>query len=437
MVVGLDLGTSKTVCMLGGRDENGFRILGVGEVPSEGVRSGHIVNIRAAVKCIQAAVAQAEASASGETPKPEFRVRRVTAGLAGGSVDGLNSRGVVAVSAQAEIGPRDVERVIDAAKAVLIPMDREIIHVLPQEYIVDDVRKLRDPLEMMGIRLEAEVHIITSSRAVSSNLVQGLNGAGLEVEEIVLDTLASTLAVLNEEEKQVGVLLIDLGAGTTDVVLFHEGAPHFSKVYSLGSERVTKDIAHVLQIPETEAERLKVESGHTWLKGLTSDDEVVVREVGARPAFALRRSELGRIIQARIREILEQVLRDVQRTGLLDQLGAGIVVTGGGAHLEGLVELAGEVFGKTARMGVPSMITGLGDQWQRPEYTACVGLVKWAYDRVPEDQRPYVAGTEIPAPRSASADRPAPRQASRPVPKPSGSSGVWAKVWDFIKKNFI
>ncbi len=421
MVVGLDLGTSKTVCMVGTRDEKGFRILGVGMAPSEGVRAGYIVNIRAAMKSIQAAVVQAESWGTGEGAKPEFRIRRVTAGLAGGTVEGLNSRGVVAVSAQAEIGARDVDRVIDAAKAVLIPIDREIIHVLPQEFIVDDARKIRNPLEMMGIRLEAEVHIITSSKAVSSNLVQSLNGAGLEVDEIVLDTLATGEAVLNDEEKQVGVLLIDLGAGTTDVVLYYEGAPHFSKVYGQGSDRVTKDIAHVLQIPESEAERLKVESGHTWLQGLTSDDEVLVREVGSRPAFTLQRSQLAQIIEARMQESLEHVLKDVQKTGLLELLGAGVVITGGGAHLDGLVELCGKVFRKPARMGVPSLIPGLGEQWQRPEFTAAVGLVKWSYDRLPEAAK-----------SAGDSARPA-----RSKPASSEGPGLAAKAWDFIKKNFI
>jgi len=431
IVVGLDLGTSKTVCIVAGHDKDGFKVFSVGESPTEGVRSGYIVNIRAAVKSIQAAVLAAESSSLDEDGRPQYRIRRVTAGLAGGSVEGLNSRGVVAVSAQEEIGPKDVERVIDAAKAVLIPMDREIIHVLPQEYIIDDARKIKDPLEMMGIRLEAEVHIITSSKAVSSNLLQGLNGAGLEVEEIVLDTLASALAVLNDEEKQVGVLLIDLGAGTTDVVLYYEGAPHFSKVYNLGAERVTKDIAHVLQIPETEAERIKLEAGHSWLDGLLEDDEVVVREVGSRPAFTLKRSELGRIIQARMQESLEHILRDVQKTGLLEQLGAGIVVTGGGAHLEGVVELSSHVFGKPARMGLPSMITGLSETWQRPQYTAAVGLVKWAYDRLPESDR-------LMAPDEATAaNRPRSTPARPTVARQFSGQRVWDRVWDFIKKNFI
>lgn len=418
IVVGLDLGTSKTVCVIGGWEAGTFKLLGLGSVPSEGVRSGVIVNVKAAMKGVQKAVEAAEGGV--------YRVKNLTVGLAGGTVEGLNSRGVVAVSAQAEIGHHDVDRVIDAAKAVVIPMDREIMHVVPQEFLVDAARKIKDPVGMMGIRLEAEVHIITSSLSVSRNLVQGLNSTGYVVEEIVLDTLATARMVLHGEERDVGVLVIDLGAGTTDVALFHEGAPHFSKVYSLGSDRITKDIAQVLQIPDDEAERLKLRYGHAWIPGLTEDEEVIVREVGSRPAFTLLKSQLAQIIQARTEEIFELILKDVQRTGLLDQLGAGLVITGGGAHLEGVTELAGQVFGKPARMGLPSGIAGLRDGWQRPEYTAAVGLVLWGQDRNP--------GAAVRSARSVEAKEPsAPmRRATR-----SSGEGTWARVWDFIKKNFI
>lgn len=414
MVVGLDLGTSKTVCVIGGWEGGSFRILGVGSAPTEGVRAGVIVNLKAAMRGIQKAVETAEAGTR--------RVKTLTVGVAGGTVEGLNSRGVVAVSAQAEIGQQDVDRVIDAAKAVVIPMDREILHVLPQEFLVDAARKIKDPVGMMGIRLEAEVHIVTSSQAVSRNLVQGLNTSGYGVEEIVLDTLATARAVLHGEEKDVGVLVIDLGAGTTDVVLYFEGSPHFSKVYSLGSDRITKDIAQVLQIPEDEAERLKRRYGNAWIEGLTEDEEVIVREVGSRPAFTLLKSQLAQIIQARAQEIFELVRADIQRTGLLDQLGAGLVITGGGAHLEGIPELAGRVFGKPARMGLPSRIAGLAEAWQRPEYTAAVGLVLWGQDRHPlAAQAPVDPGEPAPV---------------RRAPTPPGE-GMWARVWDFIKKNFI
>lgn len=417
MVVGLDLGTSKTVCVIGGWENGTFQILGLGAAPSEGVRSGVIVNLRAAMKGVQKAVEEAEGGV--------YRVKSLTVGLAGGTVEGLNSRGVVAVSAQAEIGHQDVDRVIDAAKAVVIPMDREIMHVLPQEFLVDAARKIKDPVGMMGIRLEAEVHIVTSSQAVSRNLVQGLNATGYAVDEIVLDTLATARMVLHGEERDVGVLVIDLGAGTTDVVLYHEGAPHFSKVYSLGSDRITKDIAQVLQIPDDEAERLKLRYGNAWIPGLAEDEEVIVREVGSRPAFTLLKSQLAQIIQARTEEILELILKDVQRTGLLDQLGAGVVITGGGAHLEGVTELAGQVFGKPARMGLPSRIPGLKDAWQRPEFTAAVGLVLWGQDRNP--------GAAARSVRAADSGEPAPvRRPARPP-----GEGAWAKVWDFIKKNFI
>ena len=424
IVVGLDLGTSKTACAIGGWEDGKFRVLGVGTAPTDGVRAGVIVNLRAAMGAVQKAVQEAA--------RGQYAVRNLIVGLAGGTVEGLNSRGVVAVSAQTEISRQDVERVLDAAKAVVIPTDREIMHVIPQEFIVDSARRIKDPLGMQGIRLEAEVHIVTSTQAVKRNLVSGLATAGLGVDEVVLDTLATARTVVHSEEKDVGVLVIDFGSGTTDVVLYFDGAPRFSKVYSLGSDRITKDIAQVLQIPDDEAERLKRQSGHTWVPGLEDDGEVIVREVGSRPAFTLRRSQLAQIIQARTEELFELVLKDVQKTGFLEQLGAGIVVTGGGAHLEGITELTAHVFGKPARMGLP-VLPGLGEAWQRPEFAAAVGLVLWGRDKLP---------APAPAPR-AEARRPEPESRSpRAVPvreKPAAApgEGLWSRVWDFIKKNFI
>lgn len=415
IVVGLDLGTSKTVCVIGGWKDGKFQILGQGSAPSEGMRNGAIVNVKAAMRGAQKAIVAAEGGA--------LHVATVLVGMASPTVEGHNSRGVVAVSARAEIGDQDVDRVIDAARAVVIPTDREILHVLPQEYLVDSARKIKDPVGMMGIRLEAEVHLVTASQSVSRNLVQGLNGAGYSVEEVVLDSLATARTVLQGEEKDVGVLVIDWGAGTTDVVLYFEGAPRFSKVYGLGSDRVTKDIAQVLQIPEDEAERLKRRFGHTWLDGLEEDEEVIVREVGSRPAYTLLKSQLTQIIQARTQEIFELILKDVQRTGLVDQLGAGLVVTGGGAHLEGITELASQVFGKPARMGLPARVPGLSDSWIRPEFTAAVGLVLWG-----QDQRPAPSQTRTEAPPGAKTRKPSSN---------SPGEGVWGKVWDFIKKNFI
>ena len=417
VVVGIDLGTSKVSCVMATRGEDGrLIVVGLGKAKSEGVRGGVIVNIRAAVKAVQEAIEAAE--------KSGYEVKEALVGLAGGSVEGLNSRGVVAVSGQKEIRAEDVDRVLEAAKAVLIPLDREILHVLPQEYIVDDARKIKNPVEMMGIRLEAEVHVVTATIAVSRNLIQAVNGAGLGVQEIVLNSLAASLAVLSKEEKEVGVLLVDIGAGTTSAVLFFEGAPHFSKVYSFGSERVTKDIAQVLQLPDEEAERIKVKYGCTWGEGLVDDGEVIIRGVGSRPPYTLRRSQIARIIQARMEEILAMVAKDATKTGLLPQLGAGIVFTGGGAHLEGLPELARFVFGKPGRMGVPMGLSGLDESWQRPEYSAAVGLALWGEHRLPY---PEIEDGELGIPRKTVS-----RGSSR-----RSKNDVLAKFWDFFKKNFI
>jgi cell division protein FtsA len=427
IVVGLDLGTSKTACAIGGWEGGQFRILGLGTAPSDGVRAGVIVNLRAAMGGVQKAVQEAA--------RGQYTVKNLIVGLAGGTVEGLNSRGVVAVSAQTEIGRHDVERVIDAAKAVVIPTDREIMHVLPQEFIVDSARRIKDPLGMQGIRLEAEVHIVTSTQAVKRNLVSGLATAGLTVDEVVLDTLATARAVVHSEEKDVGVLVVDIGAGTTDVALYFDGAPRFSKVYPLGADRVTKDIAQVLQIPDDEAERLKRQAGHAWVPGLTEDDEVIVREVGSRPAFTLSRSQLAQIIQARAQELLELVVKDVQKTGYLEQLGAGVVLTGGGAHLDGITELAGQVFGKPARMGLP-VTPGVTEAWQRPEYAAAVGLVLWGRDQMPEPASSPSARAETRRPESEfRAPRSVPTREKTKTAAPG--EGLWSRVWDFIKKNFI
>lgn len=409
IVVGLDLGTSKACCVIGALDEHGkFHVAGFGSCASEGLRNGVIISIRAAMKSVQTAVEMAEAKG--------FEVREMAVALSGGTIEGTNSRGVVGVSANSEIGPADMARVLDAAKAVVIPLDREILHVLPQEYIVDDVKNIRNPLEMIGIRLEAEVHIITGSIAAARNLVHCVNNAGFAVTEVMLESLASAAAVLSKEEKEVGVLLIDIGAGTTDAVLFKDGAPHFTRVYSLGSHLVTRDLAHVLQVPDEEAEQIKVRDGHAFLEALDDNREVIIRGVGSREAYATERSRICEIIQPRMEEILGMIAKDLSRTGLLQQLGGGVVLTGGGAKLEGLTELAQEIFGAPARLGRPMRIAGLEDKQLAPEYAAALGLVLSSREHLT-----------------------APVAGDGPVRKKSGkpAEGLGSRIKDWFKRNFI
>jgi cell division protein FtsA len=374
VIVGLDMGSHRMTAVIGVLDEDEvLEIAGVGASVSQGMRSGAVVNINAALGAIQEAMDSAELDAEG------LEVETVLVSFAGGGVEGLNSRGVVAVSGKEgknEIHPDDVKRVIDAARAVVIPMDREILHVLPKEFIVDDVQGIRDPLEMIGIRLEAEVHIITGSVSATSNLVQCVNRAGYLVSEIVLESLADAYAVLSREEKDVGVVLIDFGAGTTDVVMYHAGAPHFTKVYPIGSERVTKDLAQVLQIPMQEAERIKVQDGLCFRDVMGQDSEVIMQGVGSKPAQAIARSEVCEIIQPRVEEILALILQDLEAHGLDKKLGAGVVLTGGGSRLIGLAEICEAAFRAPARIGAPMRMNGLSEQYLEPEYTTAVGLVK-------------------------------------------------------------
>jgi len=380
VLVGLDIGSHQITAVVGLVDEEGgLSIAGVGTAKSAGLRAGAIVNINAALACIQEAMDKAEYSSGGLDIGPVY------VSFSGGGAQGLNSRGVVGVlgkEGKNEIHQKDVERVMEAARAVVIPMDREVLHVIPKEFIVDDVRGIRDPLEMIGIRLEAEVHMITTGVSATGNLIQSVNRAGYLVKEIVLEALAAARSVLSKEEKDVGVLLIDFGAGTTDVMMYFEGAPHFTQVYSIGSERVTKDLAQVLQIPEEEAERIKVQDGICFSKVVGKDTEVIVQGVGSKPAQAIPRSKICSIIQPRMEEILALILRDLDQKGLSGKLGAGVVLTGGGSRLGGFPELCEAAFGAPARIGAPMRMAGLEDPYIAPEYTAALGLLKIGMESV-------------------------------------------------------
>jgi cell division protein FtsA len=381
---GLDIGTTKITAIVAEPEEggDGVRIVGLGTAPSDGLKRGVVVNLERTVRSIQHAVAQAE-QMSGRT------IRGVWAGIAGDHIRGINSRGVIAVSRKdAEIRPNDVARVIEAAKAVAIPTDREILHVLPQEFIVDDQDGIRDPLGMSGVRLEAEVHIITGAASACRNVLKAAERAGLFVEELVLEPLASANAVLTQDERDLGVILLDIGGGTTDVAVFVEGSIRHTAVIGLGGANVTNDIAIGLRTPIDRAERLKLESGCALTSMVRPEEMVQVPAVGGRPDRDISRHMLAVMIESRVEEILGLACREVKKNHVSDLLGAGVVLTGGASALSGMPELAEQIFDLPARRGIPTGISGLTDAVSDPRFATGVGLVLHAHG---SDVRPRPA----------------------------------------------
>ncbi len=370
LIVGLDIGTTKVCVIIGGFNDSGqLEITGVGTTPSRGLRRGVVINIETTVRSIAAAVEAAEMMSGRE-------VISVYTGIAGGHIEGINSRGVVAVTGRGrEITREDVDRVIDAAKAVVIPMDREVLHVIPQEFVVDDQGGIKNPIGMVGVRLEAEVHIITGAVTSAQNIVKCVNRAGFKVNDIVLEPLASSKAVLTQDEKELGVLLIDLGGGTTDVLLHLEGAPYHTEVLSVGGDQVTNDISIMLKTPLEAAEKIKVQAGCCYAPLVQEDEEVHIPGVGGRPPRTIMRSELVEIVQPRMSEILGMIREQIDRKGYLNILGGGVVVTGGGSLLTGTAELATEIFNLPARTGYPVKLGGLVEEYYNPMYATGVGLV--------------------------------------------------------------
>ena len=370
LIVGLDIGTTKVCVIIGGFNDSGqLEIIGVGTTPSRGLRRGVVINIETTVRSIAAAVEAAEMMSGRE-------VESVYTGIAGGHIEGINSRGVVAVTGRGrEITREDVDRVIDAAKAIVIPMDREVLHVIPQEFVVDDQGGIKNPMGMIGVRLEAEVHIITGAVTSAQNIVRCVNRAGFKVNDIVLEPLASSKAVLTQDEKELGVLLVDLGGGTTDVLLHLEGAPYHTEVLSIGGDQVTNDVSIMLKTPLDSAEHLKKEAGCCYAPLVQEDEEVHIPGVGGRPPRTIMRSELVEIIQPRMAEILGMIREQIDRKGYLNILGGGVVITGGGSLLSGTAELATEIFNLPARIGYPIKMGGLVEEYHNPIYATGVGLV--------------------------------------------------------------
>lgn len=367
LVIGLDIGTTKICTVVGEVTTNGIDIVGIGAYPSIGLRRGVVVNIESTVNSIKKAVVEAELMAGCE-------IASVYAGIAGGHIEGINSHGVIAIKSR-EVTQKDVDRVLDAARAVAIPMDREVIHILPQEYIVDDQDGIRDPLGMSGVRLEAKVHIVTGAVASAQNIVKCANRAGLDVQDIVLESLASSETVLTPEEKDLGVALIDFGGGTTDVAIFSENSIKYTSVLTLGGNHLTSDIAIGLRTPIAEAERLKINHGCCLGSLIEKDETIEVPGVGGRKPRILSRRILAEILEPRVEEIFELVKREIIKAGRLDLMTSGVVITGGSSLLPGVVEVAEQIFNVPARVGYPRDIGGLVDVVNNPIYATGVGLV--------------------------------------------------------------
>jgi cell division protein FtsA len=373
IVVGLDVGTTKICCIVGEVTDSGPRpqidIIGIGTAPSSGLRKGVVVNIDSTVEAIGKAVEEAELMAGIE-------ISSVYTGIAGGHIKSFNSSGVVTVKDK-EIRASDVQRVIDAAKAVAIPMDREVIHIIPQEYIVDDQDGIKDPVGMSGVRLQVKVHIVTGAVASAQNIIKCANKAGLNVAEICLEPIASSEAVLTADERELGVVLVDIGGGTSDIAIFREGAIVHTSVLALGGNHITNDIAVGLRTPQQEAELIKIKHGCALSSLVKPDETIEVAGVGGRKSRVVSRKHLAEIIEPRVEEMFMLIQNEVMKSGHQDLLSSGIVVTGGCSLLEGLPELAEFIFEMPVKRGLPLEVGGLRDVVNSPQFSTGVGLLRF------------------------------------------------------------
>jgi cell division protein FtsA len=387
LLVGLDIGTSKVVAIVGEIKADGaLEIIGIGSHPSRGLKKGVVVNIESTVQSIQRAVEEAELMAGCE-------IHSVYAGIAGSHVRSLNSHGIVAIKDK-EVVQGDVERVIDAAKAVAIPADQKILHVLPQEYIIDAQEGIRDPIGMSGVRLEAKVHIVTGADSAAQNIVKCVQRCGLVVDDIVLEQLASSYAVLTEDEKDLGVCVVDIGGGTTDIAVFGGGAIRHTAVIPIAGDQITNDIAVSMRTPTQYAEDIKIRYACALSQLANPDETIEVPSVGDRPPRRLARQTLAEIVEPRYEELFGLIRDELRRAGLEEQVATGIVLTGGSAKMEGAIELAEEVFHMPVRLGVPQYVTGLSEVVSNPIHATGVGLLLYAKSNM-EGQRaetPLLAG---------------------------------------------
>lgn len=378
MIVGLDIGTSKVVAIVGEVSaSNEIEIVGIGSHRSNGLKKGVVVNIESTVQSIQRAIEEAELMAG-------CQIHSVYAGIAGSHIRSLNSHGIVAIKDR-EVFPQDVDRVIDAAQAVAIPADQKILHILPQEYLIDEQEGVKEPLGMSGVRLEAKVHLVTCAVNAAQNIEKCIRRCGLEVDDIILEQLASSYAVLTEDEKELGVCIVDIGGGTTDIAVFTEGAIRHTGVIPIAGDQVTNDIAMALRTPTPHAEEIKIKYACALAKLAGVDETIKVPSVGDRPARDLSRQALAEVVEPRYDELFTLVQAELRRSGYEDLLAAGIVLTGGTSKMEGVVELAEEIFHMPVRLGAPAAVRGLRDIVDNPIYSTGVGLLMYGAQQSRDD----------------------------------------------------
>lgn len=373
LIVGLDIGTSKVAAIVGElTTDGGIEVIGIGSTPSRGLKKGVVVNLESTVQSIQRAIEEAELMAG-------CQIKSVYAGIAGSHIRSLNSHGIVAIKDK-EVTQYDIDRVIDSARAVAIPADQKILHILPQEFVIDLQEGIKEPIGMSGIRLEAKVHMVTSSVSASQNIVKCIRRCGLEVDDIVLEQLASCNSVLTEDEKELGVCLIDIGGGTTDIAIFVEGAIKHTAVIPIAGDQVTNDIAVALRTPTLNAEDIKRKYACALTQLANVDETIEVPSIGDRAPRKISTQNLAEIIEPRYEELMLLVQSELRRSGYEELIAAGVVLTGGSAKVMGLIELAEEIFHMPVRVGVPQNVTGLTEVVKNPIHSTGVGLLMYGKD---------------------------------------------------------
>ena len=403
LTVGLDIGTSKIVAIVGKKNSEGLvEIVGIGSHPSRGLKRGVVVNIEVTVNAIQRAIEEAELMAG-------CRIHSVYAGIAGSHIRSMNSHGIVAVRDR-EVAQADIDRVIDAAQAVAIPADQKVLHILPQEYVIDNQEGIKEPLGMSGVRLEAKVHLVTCAVNAAQNIEKCVQKCDLDVDDIILEQLASSYAVLTEDEKELGVCMVDIGGGTTDMAIFTGGAIRHTAVIPIAGDQVTNDIAMALRTPTQNAEEIKIKYACALAQLAGEDETIKVPSVGDRPSRNLSRQALAEVVEPRYEELFTLIQSELRRSGFEDVIAAGIVLTGGTSKMEGVSELAEEIFHMPVRLACPQGVAGLADIVNNPMYATGVGLLMYGLKQRTTD--------------------------SVPMMRPGGGESVIQKIKTWFTKNF-
>ncbi|MBL1272946.1 MAG: cell division protein FtsA [Oceanospirillales bacterium] len=390
MIVGLDIGTSKVVAIVGKRKMDGtIEVVGIGSHPSRGLKRGVVVNIETTVQAIQRAVEEAELMAG-------CRIHSVYAGIAGSHIKSLNSHGIVAIRDR-EVTQADIDRVIDAAQAVAIPADQKILHILPQEFVIDNQEGIKEPMGMSGVRLEAKVHLVTCAVNAAQNIEKCIRRCGLEADDIILEQLASSHAILTEDEKELGVCVVDMGGGTTDIAVFTGGAIRHTAVIPIAGDQVTNDIAMALRTPTQNAEEIKIKYACALTQLAGADETIKVPSVGDRAPRDLSRQALAEVVEPRYEELFTLVQSELRRSGFEDLVPAGIVITGGASTMEGVVELAEEIFHMPVRLACPHAVSGMTEVVNNPIYATGVGLLIHGFRQMDLGRAPVLKGEDAPS----------------------------------------